>query len=428
MKREDCGGGRRRRIPSSCGGGLGAAGLDLPLGSLIRGIASTQSSQEREEAAAAYLLALAGQRRADHPGDLLAVAAMAARTRKELLGPTPSAGRGTMLERLAEVLTAPHPEPCVHALLDLASWYGDRARWAEARDVAEVARALARAVREPGLRVEVETMYGWLSLESGRAREALEAFGGAIALSRRRGLAEAEIRGELGVAHAHLLRGRRAAARRRAGRALARARGLGHAELVGLCGHTLLAVEQGAGDYERALEHGWNALNVVGAPAERASLLLDCGRLFWILGEPRTARRLIEAALREAPSQRERFQAEIDLLELEVVEGNELGFLARAKALARSGELAELPALEARFRLASGRALRVFGRPDAAEQAFLEAARLAEENGLPDLWVEAEAEWDALAGAGGEAGIELAAKPTPEVFHLARKFGGAELG
>lgn len=401
--------------------------LDLPFGNLIRGIARSQTAGEREVAAAAYLLALAAQRQADHPDDRLAVAAMSTRTRKELLGKAPPGTRGRILGRLADALVAGSDLDCVAALRELGAWYAERARCPEAREVAGVAKNLAAALADPVVRIEADTDYGWFCLHSGGWKEATRAFRKAIELSERHGWRKSEIRGELGIVHVELHRGRTQKARERALRAWGWAQELGDPGLVGLCGHALLAVEQEAQNFERALEYGWNTLSVAGLSASPASLLVDCSRLFRTLGARGTARRVAEAALRHPLSKRERLEAEIGLLELEVMEGNEVAFLGRKKALEDSADLEEVLLLHAHFWITVGRGYRLFGKNRAAERALEEAARWAEEEGLGPVLMEVDHEVEALRGAARGEG-SCGGEPTAALEKLARKFGGTELG
>ncbi|MGH7545996.1 MAG: hypothetical protein ACREKI_07430, partial [Gemmatimonadota bacterium] len=120
-------------------------GLELPFGHLIRGIARSRNSVEREEAAAAYLLALAAQRHVERPEDCLAVAAMATRTRKELLGDRTPGLRGGLLGDLAAALISGSSPASAQALLTLVAWYEGRGRFAEACEIAEVADRVAAA-------------------------------------------------------------------------------------------------------------------------------------------------------------------------------------------------------------------------------------------------------------------------------------------
>lgn len=395
-------------------------GLELPFGHLIRGITRSRSPVEREEAAAAYLLALAGQRHADRPEDRLAVAAMAARTRKELLHRSSLTSRGPILERLAEALVAGAPAACVEALLALAEWYEERARDEEAREVVGVARALVPGV-EDAAAIRVCRAHGSLALRCARWKEALDAFRFALRLSRRAGCRASEMRCALGLAWVELGRGRVTRARGDAARVAAAAGERGDAEVLGLAFQTLFAVEQRARDFDRALEHGWRALHTYERSEARARLLVDCGRLFADLGARGTARRVYEAALARPLPMRERLAAAVGLLELEVEEGNEVAFAGRRKALEGDPDLAEVPFWHARFWVVVGRGYGRFGKGAASERALDEAAWLVEWNGLDPVLLNAE--WDLEPP---ERGAEADDRPALE--ELARRFSGSELG
>lgn len=401
-------------------------GLELPFGHLIRGIARSRGSTRREEAAAAYLLALAAQRYVDGPEDRLAVAAMATRTRRELLGHESQSERGECLSRVAGALVAGSAAEAVDALQGVVGWYAARARDSEAREIAQVARQLAgRVVDRPDLSTRACRWHGWLSLECGRLKEALDAFRQAVRLGREAGCRSCELRAALGLAHVDLGRGRIGRARSGASRVLDTALDRGEPALIARAYRSLFAIERRAGEFEQALEYGWRALRASARSPSKGRLLVECARLLAGLGLEETARNVYEGGLRQPLAMRDRFAAEVGLLELDVSEGNEVAFLRRRKALEETPGLAEVPLWHARFWMAVGRGSRRFGKTQAAARALDEAAWLAEWNGLAPVLFEVQEEMEGAMRAPGRPDGPESEGPAYE--ELARRFGGAEL-
>lgn len=402
-------------------------GLELPFGHLIRGITRSRNLVEREEAAAAYLLALAAQRHVERPEDRLAVAAMATRTRKELLGHAVPGGRGSALGDLAAALIGGSTWACAEALLALVAWYEQRGRFAEGCEISEVADGVPTGTDAPELALRALEVHGSLALQCGRLGAALGAFRRLERAARDQGGDDRAVRAALGVARVELARGRVSRARLRASRALADAARARDAELVGLCHHTLFAIEQQTRNLPRALESGWEALRAYGRSPSGAHVLVECAQLFAALGERATARRAFEAALQHPLTMRTRLAAMIGLLDLEVVEGNQVAFRARRKALESDPELDEVPLWQTQFWVAVARGLRRFGQHPAAQRALDEAVWLAEWNGLGPSGLDADplAEGDAVATSGRNAPRDEEMARTVEEY--ARRFGGAEL-
>lgn len=399
-------------------------GLELPFGNLIRGITRSRTPVEREEAAAAYLLALAAQRHAERSEDRLAVAAMASRTRRELLGHAAPESRGPLLDALASALVAGLSQACADAMLGLVAWYEERARFAEGQEVAEVADLVATSVRDGDCALRAAEVRGRLALRCGRWRSALEAYRRMGGEARARGLRTAEWRAALGVAGVDLARGHLSRARARATRVLADASASGDSGVVALGHHVLFAIERRRRNVRRALESAREALRAFTDSPERGSLLVECAHLCADLGERALARRTFEAALGSSLEMRTRLAAEVGLLELAIGEDNEFELRARCSALESDAELAEVPLWHTRFWAVVARGLRRFGREPAAEQALEKAAWVAEWNGLGASWMDADGHAD------GESVSRESREPDEETARTMERFaaglGGAE--
>jgi hypothetical protein len=192
-----------------------------------------------------------------------------------------------------------------------------------------------------------------------------------------------------------------------------------------LCHHTLFAVEQQMRNLPRALESGWEALRAYGRSPAAAHVLVECAQLFAAISERATARRVFEAALAKPLTMRTRLAASVGLLDLEVVEGNEVAFWARRKALESDPELEETPLWHARFWVTVARGLQRFGQETAAQRALEEAAWLAEWNGLGPTGLDEGLLGEARPGAvGPKRPHDEATARTVEEY--ARRFGGAE--
>jgi hypothetical protein len=229
----------------------------------------------------------------------------------------------------------------------------------------------------------------------------------------------------LGLAHVDLLRGRIARARNGASRVLGAALDRGEAGLIARAHRSLFVIERRGGEFEPALEHGWRGLQASARSASKGRLLVECARLLARLGLAETARKVYEAGLRQPVALRDRFAAEVALLELDVSEGDEVAFLRRRKALEETAALAEVPLWHARFWMAVGRGSRRFGKAQAAARALDEAAWLAEWSGLGPVLFEVQEEMEGAMRARGRPQEPETEGPAYE--ELARRFGGAEL-
>jgi len=151
--------------------------------------------------------------------------------------------------------------------------------------------------------------------------------------------------------------------------------------------HDRAAVAFAAGEHEAAVHYAFAALEGTIRPVARDRVLADLATMLIQLGAHDSARDALVVLSSGAQEQYTRWMAQVNLMELAVVEGAELVFESHRRALMN----APLPVeLEANYHLHAGFGFHAFGRADAAATALRRALALATTHSLNQLIFQAE--------------------------------------
>jgi hypothetical protein len=151
-------------------------------------------------------------------------------------------------------------------------------------------------------------------------------------------------------------------------------------EALGLALHGRASIAFHKSDYADAVRFGYEALEVMGDSSERDGVLADIASAFGAMGINDAARDGYLIVSATAQSQWVRWQADVNLMELAFIEGNEEQFNKYRDALA---DAPLPPKLRAFYFIFSGQGLQRFGKN--GEASVQEAISIAERNQLHQL-------------------------------------------
>jgi tetratricopeptide (TPR) repeat protein len=290
------------------------------------------------------------------------------------------------------------PRTC---LLAYARALHGQAQWGLAADVYLTFVCLARSPDDVQARADACLRIGACRRMMGQLAGASAAYQEAAALAAESGDARAALLSRIGEANVMLQRGELTAAEAALERVRADARTpelrdvLARAthDLGGVIFHRATADPVGDGRLDRTgLERSAvlfsDARQLYAESERRDRALADLAAALIMLGYSGAARDALETLVRTATEVETRWSATVNLLELATRDADEALFNVYA------GELAgvALPAaLAARYHLNVGHAARRFGRRDEALASYQQAYKLAEANGVPEIYVMAKA-------------------------------------
>jgi hypothetical protein len=231
---------------------------------------------------------------------------------------------------------------------------------------------------DPLERGRVAALRARLAWKRGDHATAFQRYRRVLAIPRRIGSAELEVRAEVGFAVVARLRGNYPASRRAARRAVSLGKMHGLPRLAALGHQSLMIAAVVAGDLDTALHHSWLAYgDVRGDAADEAARLVDTAQLFLIAGHVEIATAGFAAALERPLPDRIRLPALGGAALAAARHGDASTARRLASTVRRTINDDILPYASVVARLDIAEALATIGRTDAAEPFRHEAEMVA---------------------------------------------------
>ena len=262
------------------------------------------------------------------------------------------------------------------------------ARWSLAADVF---RTVAEAYDElDGQRITIESLIllGAAARNLGAWDESESSYARAQYLADARGYTDLGLTAQVGIANNHIARGNLPAADAELAEVLDEVRGgrRPFVEAIALHGCAYLAITRGA--FQEAIHHAYRSLELTTDLTARDRILADIAAAYAGLGQRDVARDGYSIVALTSPHQWVRWQALLNLLELDVDEGSEGLF---DEHLAQVEHQPLDPRLSAFALIQKARGFRRFGR-EGYEKMFAAAGELASTHKLHQLAFQAEHE------------------------------------
>jgi predicted negative regulator of RcsB-dependent stress response len=260
--------------------------------------------------------------------------------------------------------------------------------WALSKDVHDTIITYARLVDDEERLLDSMTMVGFSLRMLGRFDDSREAYEAVRETAGQLGSEQYLLLAELGFAKIAIERGNLPAAARMLDRILDDPRADGHAGVRSRALMDRARVADQLGDYASAAVLGHQALESAKEPMTRDRLLVNLGMTLTHLGlwnEARDAYLIAQASAQEAAV---RWMAQINLMELAYLDGNELSF----EQFRRGIPLHDLPPyIETVFHETCAHGLRALGRVAEAADSFRRMLDVAERHKLNEFVIKAAA-------------------------------------
>ena len=261
-------------------------------------------------------------------------------------------------------------------------------RWALACDVFATADSLAGAPGNPRVSVESNIALGAAARRMGDFETSAHAYARASHVANAVGDVAGAMQVEVGRAATHMVRGNLPAAEALLAEVIEQARSAKSSHVLGLALHARASVLHQKGEYAEAVRVGYEALEEMSDSPSRDGVLSDIAASLAGMGLRDAARDGYLIVSATSQSQWIRWQADLNLMELAALDGNEVEF----EAYARQMETAPLdPRLRAHYFLFHGAGQQKFGKEAEAEESLSKGLAFAEANQLHQLAYEASA-------------------------------------
>jgi tetratricopeptide (TPR) repeat protein len=268
--------------------------------------------------------------------------------------------------------------------------------WALSQDVHETIVGSARCIDDDERLLDSMTMIGFSLRMLGRFDEAREAYTALQETAAQMGSEHYLLMAELGFAKVAHECGNLPAAAGMLDRILEDSRVGEHSTVRARALLDRARVADHMGDYASAAILAHQALEIATDPMTRDRLLVNLGMTLTHLGLWKEARDAYLIASASAQELAARWVAQVNLMELAYLEGNELSF----EQYRRGIPVSDLPPyIETVFHETSAHGLRVFGRFDEATEAFRRMLEVAEQHKLNEFVIKAVAALEDVARA-----------------------------
>jgi tetratricopeptide (TPR) repeat protein len=319
------------------------------------------------------------------------------RVRKRLAAVTPGDPVRRCLTQLVDVIEQPAIEPDADErrlrglqVGRVLAAYGKllqyESSWALSKDVHDTIITYARLVDDEERLLDSMTMVGFSLRMLGRFDEARDAYAALQETAAELGSEQYLLFAELGFAKIAHERGNLPAAAGMLDRILEDTRVSDHGAVRSRALMDRARVADQMGDYASAAIIGYEALDVAKDPMTRDRLLVNLGLTLTHLGlwnEARDAYLIAQASAQETAV---RWVAQVNLMELAYLEGNEVSF----EQYRRGIPVSDLPPYIATvFHETNAHGLRAFGRMSEATESFRRMLEIAERHKLNEFVIKA---------------------------------------
>lgn len=267
------------------------------------------------------------------------------------------------------------------------------ARWALAADVFDTVAVLFEDRRHSTLVIDANAALGAANRNLGEWDKSHRAYAAAQHLADYAGEISRSLTVQVGIAGNYMVQGNLPAADAELDQVMSEAQARGLQDIEALAFHAQASVSHARGNYARAIQLAYRALELTTNRSARDRILADIAAANAGLGLRDPARDGSSIVALTSPHQSVRWQATLNLMELAVAEGSESSFDDYAGQL----EHAPLdPRLRAYFLFYSAIGARRFSR-DGADDLFRLAHEHADANGLHRIVFEIENEMASIA-------------------------------
>jgi len=271
------------------------------------------------------------------------------------------------------------------------------ARWALAADVFGTIAQLFTDRRLPALVIDAHAALGAACRNLGEWERSHRAYAAAQHLADSAGDTSRSLTVQVGIAGTHMVQGNLPAADAELDQVMSEAQARGLQDIEALALHAQASVSHARGNYARAIQLAYRALELTTSGSARDRILADIAASNAGLGLRDPARDGSSIVAVTSPHQWVRWQATLNLMELAVAEGSESTFDEHRGQL----EHAHLdPRLRAYFLFYSAIGARRFSR-DGYDVLLRRAYEHAAANGLHQIAFEIEAELASIAAVPG---------------------------
>jgi tetratricopeptide (TPR) repeat protein len=256
----------------------------------------------------------------------------------------------------------------------------------------------------------------------GEADRAASAYAAALAMSEERGDVRTILRARLGVAKLIQERGNLPLADERIGEIIRDANSSQLQDIRAWAFHDRSAVALQRERFREAVEYGFESWAIERDPTERERVLADLASALLGAGFidlARAANRLLAATAQEAWT---RWCVTINLIEIATIDRDESEFDALARAL---HAVLLPPRILAAYHFYVGQGETVFGRPTRAHSELRRALGIAEEHGLGEIVIKAEAALTCIREGLRLEPVRRAVPVPPEFAHINDALHGA---
>jgi len=281
---------------------------------------------------------------------------------------------------------------------------------------ATVLASLRQAMTDapPVVEGRVLTQWARVARQLGDFDIAADLYQDAGRLGAREGVAELQVRADLGLGELARMRGNYPGARERFRRALRQAEQAGLRQLTGFAHQLLLIAAAVAEDFDTALTHGWAAFaHAAGNPDREAEVLDNLGTLCLDMGHTEAALQAFRSAAARTSSHRMRIAAHAGMA-LAAARLGDRATLEQASATVERGLTDSTPFDTAQRLFTLANAWATAAQPETAAALRRRGLDLARAHGFAELMHRYEA--TVAAPATPEAPAELA----PEARHVVR--------
>ena len=261
--------------------------------------------------------------------------------------------------------------------------------WALAADVFGTVADIARADRNPKLAIDATTALGGAARRSGDWDRSAEGYAEAAHLASALGDQASGLTVRVGTANTHFAKGNFQAAEGILNEVIKDAVASGLDGVAALALHTRSSLASVKGDYAEAIQIGYQALAKTSNSSAKDAVLADLAESFRHLGMHDVARDAYLIVSVTSRLQWVRWQALINLMELDFLDGNEAAFDNSALELRNS---ALDPRLRSYYLLFYGVGCITFGRSDEGRRSLEEARDYAFKQKVNQVGFEAEKE------------------------------------
>jgi tetratricopeptide (TPR) repeat protein len=295
--------------------------------------------------------------------------------------------RGILLRILDRAVSAPELSSDLGA--DLVS-YGRaldvEARWLLAADVFQSVANEFSEREFPQLVIEASTALGAAARNAGDWESSAKGYARAEHLAAVSGNDDLGLIAKIGMATSNMVRGNLPAAEAEIEEVLRQAGDRRSEKVTAIALHARASVAHSRGDYGQAVHFGFRSLELTTNPGSRDRIIADLAAAYAGLGMRDVARDAYSIVAMTSPYQSVRWQAELNLMELSIDDGDAAAFDRYAMQLSAASLD---PRLRAFFLLVEAKGSREFDRDDFAAR-FETAREYAAAHGLHQLAFEAE--------------------------------------